>query len=146
MKRIVVGTLVLVGLAVLGCSSAGKTSATVSSLASNPLVSSLTSGLGLNANQAIGGAGALLGSAQGKLSPTDWKKVSDAVPGTDALVSEAKSLSGVTGNFGDVSSLGSTWSKLGLSTDQVSKLVPAVTSYVSKASPEAGTLLSSVLR
>ena len=144
MKRIVVGAmaLALVAFSVLSCAS---TSSAVSSLASNPLVSSLTSGMGINATQAVGAAGALLGSAQGKLSPTDWKKVSDAVPGTDALVSEAKNLTGVTGNFGDVASLGSSFSKLGLNSSQVSQLVPAVTGAVSKISPEAGSILSTVL-
>ena len=144
MRRIVIGALALFAFAILGCSS---TASSVSSLASNPLVSSLTSGMGLSTEQAVGGAGALLGSAQSKLSPEDWKKVSSAVPGTDSLVSSAKSLTGVTGNFGDVSSLGSSFSKLGLSSSQVSQLVPAVTGYVSKAAgPEVGSLLAGVLK
>ncbi len=144
MKRIVVVSLVVVALATLGCAS--STTSTVESLASNPLVSSLTSGLGLNATQAVGGAGALLGSAQAKLSSDQWKSVTNAVPGSDAIVKEAKNLTGVTGNFGDVSSLGSTFSKLGITSDQATQLVPALTGYVSKASPEVGSMLASVLR
>jgi hypothetical protein len=130
---------------VVACSTAASTTSSVSSLASNPLVSSLTSGLGLSANQAIGGAGAVLGAAQEKLSPGDWSKVAKDVPGADALVTQAKSMSGVTGKFGDLSSMGGTFEKLGLNSEQVSKLVPAVTDYVAKASPEVGNLLKGAL-
>jgi hypothetical protein len=151
MKRIAVGAaVVLVALAVGSCSSASSTSSTsstVSSLASNPLVSSLSSGIGISPTQAVAGAGAVLGSAQANLSPTDWKKVTDAVPSTDALVSEAKKLTGVTGSFGNWGSLGDSLSKLGLSSEQISKLVPGVTDYVSKAAgPQVSNLLAGALR
>lgn len=148
MKRILVGVLALAAFAILSCSS--TTTSSLASLASNPLVSSLTSGLGLNTTQAVGGAGALLGSAQEKLSTDDWKKVSDAVPGSNDLVTQAKSLGGVTGKFGDVSNMGAsggTFSKLGLSNDQVSQMVPVLTNYVSKAAgPQVGGLLAGVLK
>ena len=143
MKRLSISAIAVSAFVVLACSTASS----LTSLASNPLVSSLTSGLGLNTTQAVGGAGAVLGSAQEKLSADDWKKVSGAVPGADALVTQAKSLGGVTDKFGDLSSMGGTFQKLGLSTDQVSKLVPAVTDYVSKAAgPQVGGLLSAALR
>jgi hypothetical protein len=151
MKRVAFGILVL-AVAIVGCSSSSSTGSTASSaasavesLASNPLVSSLTSGSGLTASQAVAGAGALLGTAQSKLAPADWQKVSAAVPGTDSLVSTAKSLTGATG-FSDFSSVGGALSKVGLNSSQVSALVPAVTGYVSKAAgPEVGSLLAGVL-
>jgi hypothetical protein len=145
MKRIVLTALglALVAFALVSCAS---TSSAVSSLASNPLVSSLTSGLGLNATQGVAAAGALLGSAQSQLTPDQWKTVSNAVPGTDALVSEAKNLTGTTGSFGSVSSLSSSFSKLGISPEVASQLTPTLTSAVSKISPEAGSILSTVLR
>jgi hypothetical protein len=145
MKRIVLTALglALVAFALVSCAS---TSSAVSSLASNPLVSSLTSGLGLNATQGVAAAGALLGSAQSQLTPDQWKTVSNAVPGTDALVSEAKYLTGTTGSFGSVSSLSSSFSKLGISPEVASQLTPTLTSAVSKISPEAGSILSTVLR
>jgi hypothetical protein len=139
-------------IAVMGCSSSSSTGSTASStasmvesLASNPLVSSLTSGSGLTASQAVAGAGALLGTAQSKLAPADWQKVSSAVPGTDSLVSTAKSLTGAS-SFSDFSGVGGALSKVGLNSSQVSALVPAVTGYVSKAAgPEVGSLLAGVL-
>jgi hypothetical protein len=118
----------------------------VTALAGNPLVTSLTSGSGLSAAQAVAGAGALLGTAQSKLAPADWQKVSAAVPGTDPLVSTARSLTGAT-SFGDMSSASGALSKVGLSSSQVSALVPAVTSYVSSAAgPEVGGLLAGALK
>jgi hypothetical protein len=118
----------------------------VTALAGNPLVTSLTSGSGLSAAQAVAGAGALLGTAQSKLAPADWQKVSAAVPATDSLVSTARSLTGAT-SFGDMSSASGALSKVGLSSSQVSALVPAVTSYVSSAAgPEVGGLLAGALK
>src|SRR5262245_22944002 len=146
MKRSVLVALVLVAFGIFGCAS--STTSSVASLASSPLVSSVASGVGgLSSTQAVAGVGALLGSAQSNLSAADWKKVTDAVPQTDALVTEAKSLTGVTGNSGSGGSVGSWLSKLGLTSDQLTKLAPAVTGYVSKAAgPEVGNLLAGALR
>jgi hypothetical protein len=109
----------------------------VSQLTSNPLVSNLMSTLGLNATQAIGGAGALLGLAQNTLPQADWSAITSAIPGTDALVKTAASLGGITGKASSLADLSGPFTKLGLSTDQVTKLVPAVTDYVGKSTSAA---------
>lgn len=144
MKRFAVTPIALAMFALLavfalGCSKnktatgmAAETAATpITSLASDPLVSSLTSGLGLNATQAAGGAGALLGLAQEGLAKEDWSKIASAIPGASSLISEAKKLGGIS-KFGSLASLGPAFSKMGLSPDQVMKLTPAVTDEVTK--------------
>ncbi len=162
MKRIAFGVLMLGMAAVLsmGCagskapaevasatSAASSAASSVASLASDPLVSSLTSGLGLNATQAVGGAGALLGLAQENLAKADWDKIASAVPGAGPLISQAKSLGGITGKFGSLAGLAPAFSKMGLSADQAASLTPAVTDYVSKAAgPEVGSLLGGAIK
>lgn len=115
-------------------------------LTSNPLVSSLMGSLGLNATQAIGGAGALLGLAQNTLPAADWKAITSAISGTDALVKAATSLGGISGKPSSLADLSPAFTKMGLSTSQVSQLVPALTDYVGKATSAAtGAALAGVL-
>jgi hypothetical protein len=126
-----------------GCAASNS----ISSLTSNPLVSQLTSSLGLTPTQAIGGAGSLLGLAEENLTDDQFDKVSDAIPGTDALMSQAKSLTGISGTTGGLSGLTGSLSKLGISQDQVNQMVPAITDFVSKkAGPDVGNLLASALK
>src|SRR6267378_760137 len=137
MKARIVGMVLVAMLAVLGCTK-NTSMSSVTSLASNPLVTSLTSALGLNATQAIGGAGALLGLAQHNLAGADWSKVAAAVPGASSLISQAKSLGGIS-QFTNLAGLSGAFTKMGLSADQVKSLPPAMTDQVSKAAgPEVG--------
>ena len=157
MKRLALGILMLAMVAIvsMGCAknkatsdvaSVTSTASSVASLASDPLISSLMSGLGLNATQATGGAGALLGLAQEKLTSADWSKVASAIPGASQMIAQAKSLGGITGKFGSLANLAPAFSKMGLTSDQVKSLTPAVTDYVSKAvGPEIGGLMSGAI-
>ena len=129
-----VASLALVALvlaaAILGCSSGASS---VASLASNPLVSSLTGGIpGLSADQAIGGAGSLLGLAKENLSADQWKKVAGAVPGADQLTKAGLDMGGISGKIGGRSGLDSSFSKMGISKDQADKMVPAMSDYMTK--------------
>jgi Protein of unknown function VcgC/VcgE (DUF2780) len=144
----VMGVFLLALLPAMGCTKSTSTAvSSVASLASHPLVSSLTSGLGLNANQAIGGAGALLGLAQENLAAPDWSKVAAAIPQASTLITQGKALGGITGKIGSLGNLSGAFSKLGLNADQVSALTPALTDYVSKAAgPEVGALLAGAIK
>jgi hypothetical protein len=135
------GALALVALFAFGCSknstkagmSAETAMASVESLAGNPTVSGLMSGLGLNPTQAVGGTGALLGLAEETLAKADWSKIASGIPGASSLISQAKSLGGITGKFSSLANLAPAFSKMGLNADQVKALVPAVTDQVTKA-------------
>jgi hypothetical protein len=132
-------------LAMAGCSKT-STMDMVGQLASNPLVTSLTgSALGLNATQAVAGAGLALGQVEEKLPDDDWDKVAAAVPGSSDLIKTAKSLGGVSGALGDVADMSGVLSKVGLTSDQMKAITPLVGDFTEKvAGPTVGGLVRSV--
>jgi hypothetical protein len=126
----------------MGCSSAMKM------FNDNPLTNSLMSQIpGLNQLQAVGGAGALLGLAQGKLPAADFSKLTSLVPNVDQMIGQAKKAGGLPASLNSLADLGSTFSKLGISPDQASKLVPATTKFFTeKGGAEVGNMLAGVLK
>jgi len=132
MKRLVIALLVLSVTAASSSAGLLKKMPSIASLTSNPLVSSLMSGLGLNANQAVGGAGALLGLAQGKLAKADWSTISKLVPGASGLISQAKALGGIK-KFTSLEALAPAFDKMGLSNDQVKSVQSSMSDFIAKA-------------
>jgi hypothetical protein len=120
----------------------------------NPeLVGSLAKELGSTPQQAEGAAGALFGVAQSRLSPGDWGKVSQAVPGMDGLLKAAPAMgaaggaAGMLGKAGGLANATAAFQKLGLKPEMVAKAVPIVTQYASKAGGAGiGSLLTGVLK
>jgi hypothetical protein len=148
MKRLTVGIAMLALLASTGCTknSTSSTMSSLTSLASNPLISSLTSTLGLNATQAVGAAGSLLGLAQKNLTGTDWSKIASAIPGANSLISEAKTMGGIS-SFTNLAGLSGAFSKMGVTNDQVKSVSSSMTDFVSKAaSPEVGAMLAGAIK
>ena len=128
--------------------AAAEPMAMASQLAANPLISSLVGSLGLNTQQAVGGAGALLALAQNTLSPDNWTKLAAAIPGTTDMIKAANALGGgISSNARGLADLSGAFSKIGLSPDAVGTLVPALTDYVGKAAgPDVGSALAAVLK
>jgi len=87
-------------------------------------------GLGISPEAAIGGIGGILSLAKGKLDPADLSKVMGAFPDANNIMKDAKKLG--VGNITDMADLGKTFSKLGMSATDVTKMIPAVTKYVGK--------------
>lgn len=103
--------------------------------------------LGVTPEQAIGGAGALLNLAQGKLSADDFTKVAGSIPNLDELMKQAKDLGAITGPITSMAGVEDSFSKLGMNKDMVGKFVPEITNFVTKnGGAEVGNLLSSVLK
>lgn len=114
------------------------------------LIQQLVSSLGVNEDQAKGGAGLLFNLAKDKLGAGDFQQLSNAIPGVldllgaapasggggmmGALGSVASSLGGNLGGkmegLGDLANLAGGFSQLGLSSDMVGKFVPIVLSFV----------------
>jgi hypothetical protein len=125
------------------------------------LISMLVNGLGVTQEQATGGAGAIFSQAKQKLSPGDFMKVSDALPGIDSLINAAPKGSGVTSSLtkGATSMLGGSsstvqglasvadsFSSLGLSSDMVGKFTDVVLKYADQVGgKEIMSLLQSAL-
>lgn len=96
----------------------GKTMALVNSLEK----------IGISPEAAVGGIGAVMSLAKGKLDPSDFSKLSSAFPDLNSITKEAKNLG--VGNVTDMKDLGKTFSKLGMKPTDVAKFVPEVTKYV----------------
>jgi hypothetical protein len=141
-QRILFALFTLALIVAMGCSSAMKM------FNDNPLVNSLMSQIpGLNQLQAVGGAGALLGLAQGKLPATDFSKLTSLVPNVDQMIGQAKKAGGLPASLNSLADLSGTFSKLGISNDQASKLVPATTNFFTqKGGAEVGNMLAGVLK
>ncbi len=147
-----IGTLCLAFMFASGCAMLSETMGENTSTSSNDsastgLTKALTDKLGVTNEQAAGGSGAILGYAKSKLSPNDFNKVTEAVPEAPQLINAAPkqhklsnqvaNLSGGNDSVGGLASLTSSFSKLGLSADMVTKFTPIVLDYVKSSGGEA---------
>ena len=120
------------------------------------LIQQLVSSLGVNEEQAKGGAGLLFNLAKDKLGAGEFQQLTDKIPGVSDLLGAAPAssaaasagggmmgaLGGIAsslgaggvgdklGGLGDLANLASGFSQLGLSSDMVGKFVPVVLSFV----------------
>jgi hypothetical protein len=122
------------------------------------LVDLLSSKLGVTKDQAAGGAGSLFQLAKQNLSVKDFSSVAKAVPGIDQMLGAAPKVEGSTSSLGKISSMvgsnklggmsgvTSSFEKLGLSGDMVSKFTPIILDYVkNKGGEHAMSLLKGAL-
>jgi len=121
------------------------------------LIGSLTDLLGVNKEQATGGAGAVFREAKNNMSAGDYSQLLSAIPGIDSLIQAAPQASGLAGKatslFGSssnslqgLSALTDSFSKLGLSPEMVNKYVDVVLDFVqSEAGQQTMTMLKSAL-
>ncbi|MGF1494440.1 MAG: DUF2780 domain-containing protein [Microcoleaceae cyanobacterium] len=124
------------------------------------LVQMLTSQLGVQEQQAQGGAGLLFQLAKSKLGDNEFAKVAQLVPGVGDMMQMAPNTNtGVAGalgglasavggsNLGNLASLAGGFTELGLNPAMVNQFVPIVTSYVqTKGGAEVGGLLAQILK
>ena len=112
------------------------------------LIEQLVSNLGIQEEQAKGGAGLLFQLAKDKLGEGEFAQIADCVPGMSNLLQAAPADSGGGGmmgalgglasaalgeqgaGIGDLLTLAGSFSKLELSSDMVGKFVPIILSYV----------------
>ena len=103
--------------------------------------------LNISQDQAIGGLGALMSLAQGKLDPADFTKIANSIPGLDNIMKQAKDLGAITGPITSIAGVEDSFSKLGMNKDMIGKFVPEITNYVTKSGgAEVANLLSGVLK
>ena len=120
------------------------------------LIQQLVSSLGVNEDQAKGGAGLLFNLAKDKLGAGDFQQITDKIPGVSDLLGAAPTQSAAAsagggmmgalggaaaalgagglgdklGGLGNLASLASGFSQLGLSSDMIGKFAPVVLSFV----------------
>jgi hypothetical protein len=122
------------------------------------LVDLLSSQLGVTKGQAEGGAGSIFQLAKKNLSVEDFSSIAKAVPGIDQTIGAAPKMEGSSSSLGNISSmmgsnklggmagLTSSFEKLGLSGEMVSKFTPIILDYVkNKGGEHAMNLLKGAL-
>lgn len=113
----------------------------------DPLVSMLTSQLGVTSNQAMGGVGSMLTLGKEKLSSMDFTALTKVIPGSETYMKAAQDLGAVTGPIGNTGGLQSAFSRLGMGSDMVGKFSGVLSDYVGKAGGEpAKQLLAAFLK
>jgi uncharacterized protein VcgC/VcgE DUF2780 len=137
--------LMLFFFAGAGVANAQLPDLTQNPLKTNPspeLIGQLTKQLSIKPEQATGGAGALFGFAKTKLTPEDFLKVSNAVPGMDGLLKAAPKVESagsdplsqigsiVPGKAGGIASVGGAFKQLGMSPEMATKFLPIMTQFV----------------
>ena len=105
---------------------------------------SALSQLNVTPEQAIGGAGAMLGLAKNQLSSTDYSELSKSVPGIDLLSGggqlgllsgllgssgQAAGLGNVLGNLNNTNDLNSAFSALGMDTGMIGLFAPVLLQF-----------------
>ena len=135
-----------------------STDAARSAAQANPeLVAALSKEIGATPEQSAGAAGALFGVAKSKLAPNQFSQVAQAVPGMDLLLKAAPAAGGVvgtsgalsqfSGSAGNLAAAAAAFSKMGLKPEHVAKVVPVLTSFVTKlGGAGVGNLLAGVLK
>lgn len=148
--RLVFKIVILIGIGVFSISSQASAD-------TSKLIGSLTDLLGVNNEQATGGAGAIFREAKNNMGSGDFSQLLNAIPGIDSLIQAAPQASGLAGKassmFGTSSgslqgmpALTDSFAKLGLSPEMVNKYVDVVLDFVkSEAGQQAMTMLKSAL-
>jgi len=124
------------------------------------LLQQLTQNLGVNEDQAKGGAGLLFKLAKDKLGSGDFSKVTEALPGVDALVKSAPGGGGLGSAIGSITSalggggklaglanLAGGFSKLNMDSGMIGKFLPIILSFAqSKGGDMVKNLLAGALK
>jgi hypothetical protein len=125
------------------------------SLNDNELVKNISEKLSVKPEQAAGGIGSVFNYAKGKLSADDFGKVSKVIPNMDSLIAAAPAVDSTTATAiaklspgaSGIATLGSSFQKLGLSPDMVTKFVPEILNYTQlKGGDETKNILANVLK
>ena len=121
------------------------------------LLSALTE-LNVTPQQAVGGAGAMLGLAKNQLSSTDYSELAKSVPGIDILSGggelgalagllgssgKAAGLDNALGNVKNTNDLSSAFSALGMDSGMIGQFAPVLLQYLGQQGV-GGSLLESL--
>jgi hypothetical protein len=162
LRNLIETSCVFVVLAAAAAPAQAQGAITTAARSPNPaLVGQLSKQLSITPLQATGGAGTLFGLAKSRLSAPEFSKIAAVVPGMNGLLKAAPAahplnggLSGISGlsnglpgGAGGLVSAATSFQKLGLSPDKVSKFVPILTQFVqSRGGANVASLFSKGLK
>ena len=132
-------TLACAALALAACGGNGATQAGGAPAAlqyplhaSAPVVNEVKGAVpGLTPTQVAQGMGGILYYAQRSMQPRDFRKVKNSFPGSDAMINEGTRL-GMPSEMYGLTSLSGSLKNIGISHDQFTQLVPAMTEVVNE--------------
>jgi hypothetical protein len=121
------------------------------------LITMLTQRLGVNAQQAQGGAAILFKAAKEKLGSDEFKRLLGTVPGIESLIGQAPAatagglLGGLAslagGNMAILANVVSGFLKLNLTADDAQRFIPVVLDFLhNKVGPDVVATLEKTLR
>lgn len=105
---------------------------------SNPIVGLLTEQLGISTEQAAGGAGALLALAGNSLSGSEQNELNSKIPGLESLTSSIPA--GMSSMVGNMESVNTVFSALGLDSSMVTKFAPLILKYLNSQEASTGLI------
>ncbi len=125
-------------------SAISSASNAVSQSSQSELTGMLTNQLGINQQQALGGAGSIFALAQKRMKPGDFMQLSSNVPDMDqylsavpdtkkssnSLFSSAAELMGEGSSLGSLANLAGSFQSLGMDSSMINQFVPVVLKYV----------------
>ncbi len=125
-------------------SAISSASNAVSQSSQSDLTGMLTNQLGVNQQQALGGAGSIFALAQKRMKPGDFMQLSSSVPDMDqylsavpdtkkssnSLFSSAAELMGEGSSLGSLANLAGSFQSLGMDSSMINQFVPVVLKYV----------------
>ena len=112
------------------------------------LLDTLGSHLNVSPEQAVGGAGAMLGLAKNQLSSTDYAQLAKSVPGLDQLTgnnalgglgglggllgdsAKSPALDGLLGNVKNTNDLNNTFGALGMDSGMIGQFAPVILQFL----------------
>jgi hypothetical protein len=146
-RRLTMFALVLLPLLVTACSTTGTVTGEASTMTDKSKLGTLASSLGITAQQAQGGLGAMLVVAQQRLANEDYLRIVKYIPEADEYVGVARHLSVFEGASSTATALDAAFSKLGFTPEQQAKFIAAVTEYLTKAGGrDVGNLMTGALK
>lgn len=128
--------------------------------AQSGLIGVLVNQLGINSQQAMGGAGSIFSLAQQHMNPADFMQLRGTMPGIDQylsavpqptstgllLGSAANLLGGQSSELGRLAALAGSFQSLGMNANMISQFVPVVLQYIqAQSGPAMMGLLQSAL-
>ena len=116
-----------------GCSTTDAVQSAASLFGNDALVSSLTSGLGLDAKQVAGGLGGLMSLAKSSLPTSDFLSLAGYLPNADQYLKFANDAGILSGPLTSLSGLSSTMDSLGVSPSQATDMFTQVGNFIGDA-------------
>ncbi|MDG3087012.1 DUF2780 domain-containing protein [Vibrio hannami] len=120
-------------------SMVGSLTNNVQAQETSPIVQALTGQLGVTAEQATGGAGALLALASNSLTGSNSSELSNLIPGMSSLQESAPGLMSLASNMDAVNQV---FGALGLDASMVSQFAPVILQYLTSQNASSGLLSS----